>query len=83
MTRFPKSQFPQDRRPVAIQFRRGAAGFRIFMGGELDRVALHADGADVGVERLHDHVAGEYLRVLHHLGDVVQRPAGDAGGFEQ
>src|SRR3569832_1327217 len=78
-----ETQFLQDRGAVLIELWCGGTGLRILVRAELYWIALHADRAELRVERLDDHVAVKDLRVVHHLRFVVQRAAGHAGGIQR
>src|SRR5258706_11234404 len=78
-----QAELLQDRRAMFVQLRRGGTCLGIFVRGELYRGSLHADRAEIGVERLDDHVALDDLRIGHHLRHIVERTRRHAGFVEQ
>src|SRR3954468_1393768 len=66
---------------VLLQIGHRAPSPLVGMASALDRVARGLESAQTVVVDAHDHVAGAYLRMREHRGDVVDRPARQVGGL--
>src|SRR3954454_4831019 len=78
----PPTSWTPSMRFVLLQIGNRAPRRLVGMATALDRVASDFQPPEAVVVDAHDHVAGAYLRMREHRGDVVDRPARQVGGLE-